>query len=165
MADLTLGVLSDTHIPHAAKQLPGDMIRAFAGVDAILHAGDITDYDVITRLESLAEVVAVYGNMDPPETRERLDDRRVVEFGGVRIGLTHGHGAPAGIERRVCAQFEDVDVVVVSHSHRPVKERDGDVLLLNPGSPTDRHFAAVRSYGVLEISGPDVHGRIVRLPD
>lgn len=163
MAEITVGVLSDTHIPHAAKVLPAEVIEAFAEVDAILHAGDITDYAVITQLESLAEVSAVYGNMDPAETRTRVEARRVIELGGVRIGLTHGQGAPAGLPDRVAQQFDGVEVVVFGHSHRALNERRGRVLLFNPGSATDTHFAPFRSYGILQISRGDVQGRIVPL--
>ncbi len=75
------------------RYLPAEIFTAFAGVDMILHAGDIMEWSVIRELSTLAPVEAVYGNMDYPEIRQRLAGRRIIEMGGMRIGLIHGDGA------------------------------------------------------------------------
>ena len=61
---MKIGLISDTHIPDRLSLLPENVIKAFEGVDLILHAGDVTDYEVIEKLEKIAPVLAVEGNMD-----------------------------------------------------------------------------------------------------
>lgn len=159
---MKIGVLSDTHIPDASASLPREVFQAFDGVDLILHAGDILDMVVIDELSEIAEVRAVRGNMDHYGRTHALSESDIVEVGGFRIGLTHGRGAPAGLAERVLAQFENVDCIVFGHSHRAFSGKIGDVLMFNPGSPTDRRFAPFRSFGVLDL-GEAVTGRIIRL--
>src|SRR5437764_8732647 len=84
-----LGVISDSHIPDRMRTLPPAMFEALAGVDAILHAGDICVQRVLDALAQVAPVYAVRGNRD---LVLRLPLDRVLTFEGVRLGLTHGHG-------------------------------------------------------------------------
>jgi putative phosphoesterase len=83
-----IGVVSDTHCPEFAPSLPEALFAAFRGSDLILHAGDITEEATLEQLRAIAPVYAVQGNHD-----DHLDlpRSRVIEAGGVRIGLTHGH--------------------------------------------------------------------------
>jgi len=78
--------------------------------------------------------------------------------------MTHGWGVLAGIEERVLESFSTdcLDVLVFGHSHRPVCRQDGSVLLLNPGSPTDRRSAPYHSVGLLHINS-EVKGEIIRI--
>ena len=156
-------VLSDTHIPVAAPELPPVVLQAFAGADMILHAGDILELRVLDGLRAIAPVHAVRGNMDRWDTQEALPIQTVVEAGGRRIGLVHGGGPPWGLTGRVLRQFKDVDIIVFGHSHHALNEQREKVLLFNPGSPTDRRFAPYRSYGVIEIADDTVKAEIVRL--
>ena len=164
---LRIGVLSDTHIPHAARRMPSALLRGLAGVDMILHAGDLACMGVIEALNRIAPTFAVFGNMDPPEVRAELPRTRVVEAGGRRIGLVHGSGAPSGLADRVEAAFckggdATVNIVVFGHSHDPCEDWRGDVLRFNPGSPTDRRFTRFRSYGILTL-GETIESAVVRL--
>jgi putative phosphoesterase len=159
---MKIGVISDTHIPDAAVSLPSEIFRAFSDVDMILHAGDILEMAVIEELSELAEVRAVRGNMDHYSRAYGLPEAATIEVAGFHIGLTHGGGGPAGLARRVREQFDNVDCIVFGHSHRPSSEMLGDVLMFNPGSPTDRRFAPYRSYGILEV-GDTITGRIIRI--
>ena len=159
---MRIGVLSDTHVT-SASEIPAEVFESLRDVDLILHAGDILDLPVIDELRALAPVHAVCGNMDPPPTRETLPGRAVIRAEGKRIGLIHGSGAPFGLHNRIRAQFEDVDVIVFGHSHRPMSETVDGVLVFNPGSPTDLHFAPFRSFGIISIEGNEILGSIVRL--
>ena len=157
MADsaiLRVGVVSDTHIPHAARALPAALLKALEGVDAILHAGDIACLSALRALEQLAPTYAVAGNCDPPEVRSLLPDKRVVEIGGRRIGLVHGRGGVIGSAERARAVFhgEALDAVVYGHTHQPWEEWRGSLLCFNPGSPTSLRFTDVPTYGILTIS-------------
>lgn len=158
--DFRIGVLSDTHIPMRARHLPAEIFIAFTGVDLILHAGDIMDWSVIQELSTLAPVEAVYGNMDHGEVRQRLERRRIIEIGDVRIGLIHGDGAGYSTAARALQAFSGVECVVFGHSHRPYNEMHGDTLLFNPGSPTDRRMMPMGSYGFLYVAGDYIWGDI-----
>jgi putative phosphoesterase len=101
-----------------------------------LHAGDIVATAVLDELGRLARLEAVRGNMDEPVLRERLPKRRVVEIGGVRIGLVHDPGPALGRVARLLGLFPDCEVIVYGHTHVPELTRFDRRLILNPGSPT-----------------------------
>lgn len=153
-----VGVISDTHIPRRARTLPDWVRRAFAGVDLILHAGDLTTLGVLDDLAAIASVEAVAGNVDAMGAAARvLPAKKVVEVAGVRVGLVHGHEGPGGTTpERALAAFRDagVRVVVFGHSHQPLNEVVDGVLLFNPGSATDPRWAGEPTVGLLTID-PD----------
>ncbi|MEJ5186566.1 MAG: metallophosphoesterase [Candidatus Geothermincolales bacterium] len=155
-----IGIVSDTHIPKVAPSLPARLLKELEGCDLILHAGDLVDLRVIDELEELAPTVAVRGNMDAPEVARSLPETRVIAVEGLRIGLAHGGGAPLGIERRVMSLFSDVGVVVYGHTHQPKVEWKGEVLLVNPGTPTDLRFSSRLSYAVLVVEGGKAEAEI-----
>jgi putative phosphoesterase len=101
--------------------------------------------------------------MDEPALKELLPERRVVEHEGVRIGLVHIAGASAGRAERLVARFPDCDAVVYGHTHVPETTRRGSTWILNPGSPTERRRAPVRSMMVLDM-GEGVVPRLITLP-
>lgn len=162
-----LGVIADTHITSARAVLPAAMLEGLSGVDAILHAGDLVDRSVLAALERIAPVHAVYGNCDPPALAAELPGRRVVAVGSARLGLTHGHlGSGPDTPRRArayCASFGQLHAIVFGHSHQPYNAVLDGVLLFNPGSPTQRRRQPYPSYGLLEIEGEQVHGRIIEI--
>ena len=149
---MIIGVVSDTHIPGKAKALPEIVLRFMRGVDHIIHAGDIRCAAVLGQLASFAPVTAVSGNADPPELAETLEEKTIVILDGFRIGITHGHGQGGTTMRRAVARFaqDDVDCIVFGHSHIPYCAAEGSVLLLNPGSPTDKRRSRYYSFGMIE---------------
>jgi hypothetical protein len=162
-------VLSDTHVN--ASQIPWlvELVRPhLAGVEAILHAGDAVAPELHEALAEFAPLYAVAGNMDPAAVRARFPEQQVVELAGRKLGLLHGWGAPGDLVRRVLERFTgpagelDLDVLIFGHSHQPLVERRGSLLLLNPGSPVDQRWAPFRSLALLEL-GESVEARIVRL--
>jgi len=162
-----VGVVSDTHIADGRRAIPPAIWEAFADVDLILHAGDIARRDVLDNLAALAPVHAVHGNVDPFELATTLPDRLVLDLGGARAGLTHGHlGAGRTTPERARGLFADVaglNVVVFGHSHEPYNRVEDGVLLFNPGSPTERRRQPRPSYGLLTIENGAVRGEIVYL--
>ena len=148
-------VLSDTHVPGRARDLPAAVWAAADAADVILHAGDLTDLWLLHALRRFAPTHAVAGNVDPPETAAVLPQRALVELGGLRVGITHGHlGRGRTTPDRALSQFagEAVDVIVFGHSHQPLIQRRGGVLLLNPGSPTDRRRAPEPTFAWLTVA-------------
>jgi hypothetical protein len=161
---LKILVLSDTHIPVAAQDLPEEVYKAIDGVDMIFHAGDIMDISVLKKLRSFKETKAVCGNMDSKELRAELKTKEIINIGKVKIGLIHGYGAPSEIVPTVRKEFDKIDVLIFGHSHAAMNMQKDGVLYFNPGSPTDKIFASKNSYGILEITDKKIEGTIVDIP-
>ena len=162
---MRIGVISDTHIPDRAEEIPAQIIEDFKKVDMIVHAGDLVDLKVLDKLKSICpKVVAVWGNMDPREVRSKLSEKEIFEVAGHRIGLMHGFGAPVNLIEFLSGAFRDdaVEVVIFGHAHCPVNEKRQGVLYFNPGSPTDKIYCQYNSYGIIEINDK-VEARIVKI--
>ncbi len=101
--------------------------------------------------------------MDEPSLKEALPRQRVVEVGGVRIGMVHDPGQRQRREARLAARFEDCEVVVYGHTHVPQVERFQHLWVLNPGSPTERRTAPTHSMIVLTIQGTRLMPELVTL--
>ncbi len=161
-------VISDTHIPERAGNLPPQLVLALKEASLIVHAGDICEYWVVEELLSFAPLFAVQGNMDRADVKAKLKKEEIFEVAGKKIGLVHGWGPPWGIEKRVSEVFKSVptDIIIFGHTHQPFKKVIGEVLYFNPGSPTDTVFAPYFSYGVIEIvDGIIQKAEIVRLSE
>ena len=150
----TVLVVSDTHMPFMATELPAKFMEALATCDVCLHAGDIVEADVFSRLKrSCKEIVAVQGNMDDARLKKSLPLVARVEIEGVRFAVTHAAGTPHDIVDRVLAMFQDdlPDVCVFGHSHRAYAKKHGKTLLFNPGSLTDYLYTDTNSYGIIKV--------------
>lgn len=141
---LRIGLISDTH-----GLLRPDVHEAFAGVNRILHAGDVCGDEILDELALIAPVQAVFGNCDVPGDR-RLSEALALEIGGVRIHVQHGHELGRPRPPQVAAAY-DADVCVYGHTHRQVIERVGDRLVVNPGAAGPRRFDLVPSVAILTI--------------
>jgi len=133
-------LISDTHLPKRAKELPEQLLAEIPLADVVIHAGDWVDTATLDLLEDRSHLVlGVYGNNDGPALRARLPEVARAELGGLRFGVVHETGAAQGRERRCAERFPDLDVLVFGHSHIPWDTTTPTGLrLLNPGSPTDR---------------------------
>ncbi len=151
---MLIGVISDTHgLFHPA--IP----RHFAGVQQILHAGDIGNGSIISRLEELAPVVAVTGNVDWGRPLDQQHPRiQQLQLAGCRIYMTHIGGLPNVMIKRL--PEPSPDVYICGHSHIPVVERLDDVLFLNPGSAGPSRFGRRPSLALLTI---DTQGPVAEL--
>jgi putative phosphoesterase len=159
-------VISDTHIPERARTIPGKLLDDLKNADLILHAGDIADSKVLEILRGVCkEVKAVWGNMDPPELRKSIPEREIISIEGLRLGIAHGYGNPLKLIDTVSNIFkgERLDIIVFGHSHFPVNETRAGVLYFNPGSPTDKIFSVVNSYGILELKDKQIKAEIIRI--
>ena len=151
---MRIGVISDTHVASLAA-IPERILVALAEVELIVHTGDFVAKDVLDGLKRLGEVKAVRGNMDSDELKGILPEKELIRIEGRRIGIIHGSGAPFGIEDRVRAMFEDVDVIIFGHSHQAKNEVKKGILFFNPGRGRD-------SFGILTV-GKEVRGEIIKL--
>ncbi len=139
---MKIGLISDTH-----GLLRPEALDALAGVERIIHAGDIGGPEVIETLRAIAPVHAVRGNNDKGAWAKELPPWLALEFEGVGIHVLHDvneldlEPAAAGFH-----------VVIAGHSHKPlIKERDG-VLFVNPGSAGPRRFTLPVTIGYLTVT-------------
>ena len=137
---MRLLLISDTHVPNRARDIPAVVWDAIDEADVVLHAGDWMAPDLLDRLKDRARLlVACWGNNDGDELRARLPERADVTLGGLRFTVTHEAGVSAGRDERMARLYPDTDVLVFGHSHIPWDATASTGLrLLNPGSPTDR---------------------------
>ncbi|MBL7155731.1 MAG: metallophosphoesterase family protein [Candidatus Omnitrophica bacterium] len=157
-----IGVVSDTHIPKTAPDMPEAVYEEFKNVDMILHAGDFVVIGLLEKLRALAPTRGVCGNMDTDEIRNVLPVKDIIKVDGFKIGLMHGYGSPTKLTSVLKDEFNKVDVIVFGHSHAPYNEKIKNTLFFNPGTPTDRIFAPYNTFGILEV-GDEVKGRIIRI--
>lgn len=159
---MVLGVLSDTHIYGGAdgfnflQRIGRDY---FSDAEAILHAGDMIDATLMEAF-SPVPVYGVRGNMDA--AHPDLPLKRVLQFEGFCIGMIHGWGPTTGLVERILKEFCDIplDCLIFGHSHYPLNERRGNLLLFNPGSPTDPRKAPFPTVGRLYLE-ESLRGEII----
>lgn len=160
MASLAV-VLADTHIPRRAKGLPEGLLPYLEEADLILHAGDLLDPKLLDELALYAPVRAVKGNVDPPEVD--LPETLEFGFGGARVAMIHDSGRREGRRRRLARRFPEARVIVFGHSHIPFLEDKDGLLLLNPGSPTDKRRQPEHTFALLRVERGEVRDEILVL--
>ena len=160
---MLIGLISDTHIPDRAREIPEKVLTSFKNVDLILHAGDLTTTEVIDELEKIAPVIAVQGNMDRVAHID-LPKAKVITVEKIKIGIAHGEVYPRADTQQLLylARQLDVNILVTGHSHQPKIEQVEDVLLLNPGSPIVPRLAD-RTVMLLEINNKNVDVEIIKI--
>ncbi len=154
-------VVADTHLPRRAKALPAGLDPHLERADLILHAGDLMDPALLDELAAYGPVRAVHGNLDPTEAT--LPETLEFEFGGARIAMIHDSGPKRGRRNRMRRRFPEARVVVFGHSHIPWLEDEGGLLLLNPGSPTDKRRQPEHTFALLCAEGGAVSAEILAL--
>lgn len=154
---MQLGLISDTH-----GHLPHSVHEALAGVDYILHAGDVGPMDIITELEAIAPVRAVLGNTDYGIA---LPESRVEEFWGERILIHHivDVDYPSQIMRELL-KSETPDIVVFGHTHVPFDDHRGGIRYINPGSASRPRGGSPPSVAILDFKSGALAVQQISLP-
>ncbi|HET6762489.1 MAG TPA: metallophosphoesterase family protein [Longimicrobiaceae bacterium] len=132
---MRIGIISDTH-----GLLRSEVFTRFAGVDHILHAGDVGPAGLLAELEAIAPVTAVWGNTDGFDIRRLVPEIAHVELGGVRVVVLHGMQLGSPTPAKVAAAHPEAGLVVFGHSHKAVIQQVGPVLAVNPGSAGPPRF-------------------------
>jgi putative phosphoesterase len=130
---MLVGLISDTH-----GLLRPEVFTALEGVELILHAGDVGGRSIIDELSAIAPVRAVYGNTDPPG-EPGLKARQKLDIEGLSIHVSHGHEVGSPTSETLLARYTE-DVIVFGHTHKPLVERSGSRLVVNPGAAGPRRF-------------------------
>ena len=152
-----IGLISDTH-----GLVRPQVFDAFAGVELILHAGDV-GHGVLEELRAIAPVMAVRGNTDDPgdpELRDAID----AAVDGVRVHVSHGHELGSPRPDALLARY-DADVIVYGHTHRQLVHRDGARWVVNPGAAGARRFKLPASVALLRIENGAVAVELVTLEE
>jgi putative phosphoesterase len=158
---MKIGVISDTHGLFDEAILP-----YFTNVEHILHAGDIGCRGIIERLQRIAPVTVVSGNVDGFE-ESGFPRESTIDVGGRRIALCHRlyeRGAMT-TEGRAFLERVQPDVCVFGHTHQPIATWWNDTLLFNPGSAGPKRFSLPRGIGLLLIHGRTIDPVHIVLPD
>ncbi|MDA8165047.1 MAG: YfcE family phosphodiesterase [Desulfobacteraceae bacterium] len=159
MNRIRIGLLADTHLSGPDAQFRARAAACFAGIDLILHAGDLTDLGVLAAFAG-KEVHAVHGNMCGPAACQALPRRKTIRAGRWTIGLIHRVGRSYDFEEQLLDEFPEADCIVYGHTHRPVCHRLGATLLINPGSFSGTgRYGAPGTYAILE-AGEQLVGRL-----
>ena len=143
------GLVSDTHLPERLEALPPALFRVLAGVDVVLHAGDLGELRALDELSRVAPAVAVHGNDDTPEAQRELPYQQLLTLAGQRIVLSHTHHPDR--EQELASRREDAwgpklsrwagfgrragaGIVVWGHTHIPLAVWHEGIFLVNPGA-------------------------------
>jgi putative phosphoesterase len=167
-APLSIGVVADTHIHrHGARRLPPEVLDLFSrfGVGLVLHAGDVNTISVLAELAGVAPVIAVTGNNDDAELRALIPESVEFRVGRYRFAMLHGHGgqtARSEARRRFAGKM---DCVVYGHSHIPLIEREGETVLFNPGSATDRRWGDHFGVGLIRVTDQGIEPELILYQD
>ena len=174
---MRIGLISDTHIPQAASELPDEVFKAFSSVNLILHAGDIYKKTVLDDLEKIAPVFAAQGDDDYPDTirDKRVKEKHVLQVEGKTIWLIHENPfnsyamitQPKSWENyngQKWGKMAKPDCIVFGHEHRTHTETVDGILMVNPGSPTFLHYKkGLGTVGILEVIPDKIDYQIINL--
>ena len=151
-----VGLISDTH-----GLLRPRVHEALAGVELILHAGDVGGDEILDELSLIAPVLAVFGNTDAPGN-PRLTESIERMIGGLSVHVSHGHEVGSPTPARLLARY-DAQVIVYGHTHRQhVAEVDGR-LVVNPGAAGAKRFKLEPSVARLTIADGQAAVQIISL--
>ena len=157
---MKLGIISDTH-----NHLSPRVHELFAGVEAIIHAGDVEREDIVIELETIAPVTVVRGNMDNFGRMALNAPYLAKTFGGVRLFIVHDIGSPQAIRPRLLSIIEGYapHVVIFGHTHKPFSSMVNGALFFNPGSATQARGGHKKSVGIIEIQDSRPVGHIIEI--
>lgn len=152
-----IGVISDTHVGFFIKQVPKEVFELFDGVDLIIHAGDLTDLNVIIELEAVAPLEMIAGNNDDSEVGRKYGYAKTMIVDKKRIFMIHDLAEinPWQLEQ------EKPDCIIFGHTHMPESYTKDGVLYFNPGSATMNRKIMEKSIGILTILEDEITGEII----
>jgi putative phosphoesterase len=155
---MIVGLISDTH-----GLLRNEVHEALAGVDLILHAGDVCSDTILDELRLMAPVQAVYGNCDDPWD-PALTQALELTLGGLRVHVSHGHELGRPKPAALAAAYPNADVIIYGHTHQQIVAQVGTTLVVNPGAAGPRRFSLSASCARLTIVDGVATAQLIDLP-
>ena len=177
---MLIGLISDTHVPEAGKEVWPQVYQRFQGVDMIMHGGDIHDVNLIDTFSAIAPTYVARGNGDdgsggrPVQPDDpRLKEAWALELEGFKIGLTHDIALPEWPPHRTILTMmqhywgEPQHIIVHGDTHVASVETLRGVLLINPGSPMYPRNLDTRmgTLGFLEIEDGRAHAWLEQIDE
>jgi len=150
-----VGVISDTH-----GRLPQSVLRVFQDTDLIIHAGDIGKQGLLESLGKIAPTIGVRGNMDMDPWARHLPAQETVKVGKVMLRVIHDD-----YKIELGPHSNTYQIVISGHTHRPLVERQPEVLFLNPGSAVQPRYGYPASVALLQIKGNSAETRLIELKE
>jgi len=150
---MIIGVISDTH-----GLLRPQALHALHGVERIIHAGDVGDPEILKRLEEIAQVTAVRGNIDTASWARALPETAALEAMGHQIYILHDLN-----QLDLKPEAAGFAAVIGGHSHVPLQRMEKGVLYFNPGSAGPRRFKLPVSVGKLTVTAKGIQGELIKL--
>ena len=161
---MQVALVSDSHVPERADEVPDEVLSACEDADMTAHAGDFTSPEAYEEFEATGELVAVHGNMDDVLELPRVDS---FAAGGVEFAIVHGTGSPINYGERVTEAARDEvgegAVAVSGHTHEVTDETHDGVRLLNPGSCTGAMPASRATYMLVEAEDGEIDVEVVEV--
>ena len=151
-----VGLISDTH-----GLLRPSVHAALAGVELILHAGDVGGEEILTELRIIAPVHAVYGNTDDIHDPS-LSPEVVLEIAGMSVHVSHGNEVGSPTPEKLVERYAH-DIVVYGHTHRQLVSRIGNQLVINPGAAGQQRFKLLPTVARLTVEDGKANVEIVAL--
>jgi putative phosphoesterase len=139
-----IGLISDTH-----GLLRPSVHAALAGVDMILHAGDVGGEEILAELRIIAPVYAVYGNTDDTHDPS-LSQEIAMEIAGMSVHMSHGHEVGSPTPEKLAERYTQ-DIIIYGHTHRQLVSRIGNQLIINPGAAGQQRFKLLPTVARLTI--------------
>lgn len=155
---MKIGIISDTH-----GKLRPEVFTHFAGVEHILHAGDIGPLDLLTELESIAPVSAVWGNTDDFVVRAAVPEIARTALAGRRVVVVHGHQLGSPTPLGLLGAHPEADIIVFGHTHRPLMVELQGRRILNPGGAGAPRFGLHPSLMVMRIEDSSLDVELIEL--
>ena len=159
-----VGVLSDTHLSRVDARFVKQVDQAFSDCGTVIHAGDLTS-KAILEVFGDRQLYAVHGNMCGYKTRSALPEALEFTIDGHRFGLYHGDGIGYDWESELISRFGEADCIIYGHTHRPLVQKFGPVLLVNPGTfRSTGRYGSKGTYAILTIDDTGLSAAIHTLP-
>jgi putative phosphoesterase len=150
-----VGVISDTH-----GRLPQSVLKAFKDADLIIHAGDIGKQEILEYLRKIAPIIVVRGNMDTGNWAHHLPEKEVIKVCKFRLCVIHDV-----YKIELISKSSTCQIVISGHTHRPLVEKQQEVLFLNPGSAVQPRHGYPASVALLRINENSIDTRLIEITD
>jgi uncharacterized protein len=164
---MKIAIISDTHLGKNLDKLYILIDEYLKHYQLVIHCGDYTSYDVLNILREKCNFTGVWGNGDKDDIKDILKEKLIIECEGYKIGVYHGHGNGKTTMERAYNKFNDdnVDIIAFGHSHQPLIKTHNKVLMLNPGSITNKRREKWFSYILLDINKDFIKPQLILIPN